>query len=247
MDQPDAPKPADQATPEPPAAPAAKPAAKPATPAAEPAAPAAKPAAPAAKPAAKVEKKDVPPQGPPDPPPPDDLARPAWLVQFTETFGEGVLAVSHAFGDWALIVAGDRYVECATWLRDTPGARFDFLSDVTAVDWPPRAERFDVVACLYSTVHRHRVRLKTRVADGGSVPTLTGVWPAANWLEREIFDMFGIRFAGHPDLRRLLMPEEWQGHPQRKDYPLEGPGELLLERPEDWIAIRNAAVEAEFE
>ncbi|MCL4812099.1 MAG: NADH-quinone oxidoreductase subunit C [Vicinamibacteraceae bacterium] len=229
MDQPDAPKPADQAAPEPPAA--AKPA----------------PAKPAAKPAPKAEKKDLPPQGPPDPPPPDDVAKPEWLVRFTETFGERVLAVSYAFGDWAVVVAGDRYVECAAWLRDTPGARFDFLSDLTAVDWPPRPERFDVVACLYSTVHRHRVRLKTRVADGGAVPTLTGLWPSANWLEREVFDMFGIRFAGHPDLRRLLMPEEWQGHPQRKDYPLEGPGELLLERPEDWIEIRNAAVEAEFE
>ena len=75
------------------------------------------------------------------------------------------------------------------------------------------------------------MRLKVRVGDGDAVPSVTPVWPAAAWLEREVFDLFGIRFDGHPDLRRILMPDEWQGHPQRKDYPLEGPGELLMENP----------------
>jgi len=96
------------------------------------------------------------------------------------------------------------------------------------------------VYCLYSTTRRHRVRVKVRAADGEAVPSVTGVWPAANWLEREVYDMFGVRFAGHPDLRRILMPEEWQGHPERKDYPLEGPGELLLEDPQEWLRLRNA-------
>jgi NADH-quinone oxidoreductase subunit C len=150
-------------------------------------------------------------------------------------------------GDWTLIVALDRLPEVLVWLRDAPAARFDFCADVTAVDWPPRPERFDVVYCLYSVPHRHRVRVKVRVPDGTAVPSACGVWPAANWLEREVYDMFGIRFAGHPDLRRILMPEEWQGHPQRKDYPLEGPGELLLEDPIEWLKLQKAGREAEFE
>ncbi len=128
----------------------------------------------------------------------------------------------------------------ATHLRDAPGALFNFCSDVTASDWPPRAKRFDVIYCLYSTTLRHRVRLKVQAGDGEAVPTVTGVWPSANWLEREVFDLFGIPFEGHPDLRRILMPDDWQGHPQRKDYPLEGPGELLIEDPVDWLRVRHA-------
>ena len=150
-----------------------------------------------------------------------------------------MLQLSYWVGDWTLIVDRARIVEVARALRDTPAAAFDACSDVTATDWPPRAARFDVIYSLYSTIRRHRVRLKARVPDGESVPTVSGVWPAANWLEREVFDMFGIVFDAHPDLRRILMPDDWQGYPERKDYPLEGPGELLMESPADLLRARR--------
>jgi NADH-quinone oxidoreductase subunit C len=255
MDQHDATPPPDQAAPVP-AAPA-DPAPAPAAPSPVAPAPAAKPAAaPAAakpagaapaKPAAKPEPKaPAPPPLPPDPPPGPDVVRPAWLGEFEAAF-PGVAQLSHFVGDWTVIVPAGRLVEVATWLRDAPGACFDYCADVTAVDWPSRADRFDLVYCLYSVPLRHRVRVKVRAGEADAVPSATGVWPAANWLEREIFDMFGVRFTGHPDLRRLLMPDEWQGHPQRKDYPLEGPGELMVEDPQEWLELRNAAREAEFE
>jgi NADH-quinone oxidoreductase subunit C len=148
--------------------------------------------------------------------------------------------VSLWVGDWSIVVPASRVLQVMAHLRDTSGAVFDFCSDVTATDWPPRAERFDLIYCLYSTTLRHRIRVKVRAADGQGVPSVAGIWPAANWFEREIFDLFGIRFEGHPNLRRILMPDEWQGHPQRKDYPLEGPGELLLESPTDWLKVKAA-------
>ena len=135
-----------------------------------------------------------------------------------------VTQVSYWVGDWTIIVPVAQILDVARHLRDAPDAPFDFCSDVTATDWPPRAERFDVVYCLYSTRHRHRVRVKAKVAENQPVASVTPVWPAANWLEREVYDMFGVNFTGHPDRRRILMPEDWQGFPQRKDYPLEGPG-----------------------
>ncbi|MBI3262063.1 MAG: NADH-quinone oxidoreductase subunit C [Acidobacteria bacterium] len=155
--------------------------------------------------------------------------------------------ITYFVGDWALIIAADRLLEVATWLRDRPDARFDYCSDVTASDWPPRSKRFDVIYCLYSTRHRHRVRLKVRAGELDPVASVTSVWPSANWLEREVYDMFGVRLVGHPDLRRILMPDEWQGFPQRKDYPLEGPGELLMENPLDWLKLKQAREEAEIE
>jgi NADH-quinone oxidoreductase subunit C len=221
-----------------------------ATPAAAPAAAAPKPPAraPVAATALKVEKAPPPPPGPPDPAPTADVQVPDHIQALQRALPDAVTHVSYWVGDWTVIVATSRLLDVALFLRDTAGARFDYCSDVTAVDWPARAgERFDMVYCLYSTSLRIRVRVKTRVADGDSVPSVSGVWAAANWLEREAWDMFGIRFEGHPDLRRILMPEEWQGHPQRKDYPLEGPGELMLESPQGWLKLRQSFNEAEIE
>ena len=143
-----------------------------------------------------------------------------------------------------------KILEIAGHLRRAPETAFDMCSDLTATDWPPRSERFDVIYCLYSMRHRQRVRVKARVAEHqgrAAIASVTPVWPSANWLEREVFDMFGIIFEGHPDLRRILMPQDWQGYPQRKDYPLEGPGELLMENPIDWLKLRQSREEADIE
>jgi NADH-quinone oxidoreductase subunit C len=200
---------------------------------------AAPPSPAAAKPVEHVKTASAP-AGPPDPLPPSDLQPPACISALQTALSGAIDRVSYWVGDWTLILPASRLLEVATYLRDTPGAQFDFCSDVTATDWPPRDRRFDVIYCLYSTVLRHRVRLKVRLGDGEGVPSVSRVWAGANWLEREVFDMFGIRFDGHPDLRRILMPDDWQGHPQRKDYPLEGPGELLLESPMDWLRVKRA-------
>jgi NADH-quinone oxidoreductase subunit C len=228
--------------------PAAPAAAKPAAPAAKPAAAPARPAAPAAKAAPHPPPAPAPPSGPTDPPPPADAVVPAFIATLQSAIPGAVDGLSLYLGDWT-ILASHAHIEATLYhLRDAPDARFDYLSDLTAVDWPPRKDaRFDVVYCLYSTMHRHRVRVKVKVGEQQGLPSATSVWPAANWLEREVWDMFGVNFTGHPDRRRILMPDDWQGFPQRKDYPLEGPGELLMENPLDWLKLRQAKEEADIE
>jgi NADH-quinone oxidoreductase subunit C len=221
------------------------PAPRPAAPAAKPAAPAAAKVPPAAK-AAEAHAKVSAPVGPPDPPPPATATLPAFITALQASPG-GVSQVSYWVGDWTIVVPVSRLLEIARHLRDAPDAAFDACSDVTVTDWPLRPERFDVIYCLYSTRHRHRIRVKARASEHEPVPSMTGVWPAADWLEREVYDMFGVNITGHPDRRRILMPEDWQGFPQRKDYPLEGPGELLLENPLDWLKLRQAREEADIE
>jgi NADH-quinone oxidoreductase subunit C len=113
--------------------------------------------------------------------------------------------------------------EACALLRENPACPFNFLSDVTCVDWLPNEPRFEVIYHLLSIPKKERVRLKVRL-DGASpaVESVTSVWPGANYFEREVYDLFGVRFTGHPYLRRILMPEDWEGYPMRKDYPVEG-------------------------
>jgi NADH-quinone oxidoreductase subunit C len=124
--------------------------------------------------------------------------------------------------DFATIyVPAHRLVDTCFALRDAPSLRFDVLIEVTAADYFPREPRFEVVYHLLSIPNRTRLRVKVRARSEDSVPTVQSVWKGAGWPEREVWDMFGIVFDGHPDLRRLLMPEDWEGHPARKDYPVQ--------------------------
>ena len=214
----------------------------------KPAAAAAKPAAPAAKAAPHPPPAPAPPSGPTEPPPPADIALPAFITTLQSAVPDSVTQVSYYVGDWTVIVTPAQITPALRHLRDAPDAAFDCCSDVTATDWPPRKDaRFDLLYCLYSTRHRHRVRVKVKLGENQPIPSATDLWPAANWLEREVYDMFGVNFTGHPDRRRILMPDDWQGFPQRKDYPLEGPGELLMENPIDWLKLRQSREEADIE
>jgi NADH-quinone oxidoreductase subunit C len=123
----------------------------------------------------------------------------------------------------SVYIQGSALREACVLLRDDPGCPFNYLADVTCVDWFPSQPRFEVIYHLLSISKKERLRLKVRLGgDAPAIESVTSVWPAANYFEREVFDLFGIRFTGHPYLRRLLMPEDWEGHPLRKDYPVEG-------------------------
>jgi NADH-quinone oxidoreductase subunit C len=143
-----------------------------------------------------------------------------------ERFADSILEVVEHRGEMTLVVTPEALIGLCQALRDAPGLRYDFLADIAAVDWLAREPRYDVVYHLLSLQTRAVVRLKVRAggeaSDEPELPTVTGVWSAADWFEREIYDLFGIRFSGHPDLTRILMPSDWVGHPLRKDYPLTG-------------------------
>ena len=124
--------------------------------------------------------------------------------------------------DFATIyVPKEQLVETCQALRDAPEHRYNVLIEITAADYLPRAPRFEVVYHLLSIAHRQRLRLKVRASEADLIPTVQSVWPAAGWPEREVYDMFGVIFANHPDLRRILTPDDWEGHPARKDYPVQ--------------------------
>jgi NADH-quinone oxidoreductase subunit C len=119
-------------------------------------------------------------------------------------------------------VPKEKIVELCRFLKDDPHLEFNYLSDLCGADYPDREERFEVVYHLYSITKRHRLRLKVSAKDGEPVPSVIDVWATANWHEREAYDLLGIHFEGHPDLRRILLPDDWEGYPLRKEYPLMG-------------------------
>jgi NADH-quinone oxidoreductase subunit C len=171
--------------------------------------PVAKPPAPPAHAAAKA---------------PVTMASTPWEDELTRAlknhFGEAIAEFATYQGQPFLTARPEAVIPILEFLKLE--ADFDYLVDVTAVDYPQRADRFDLVYILYSFARNQRIRIKTRIADGYQPATAVGVHLTANWLEREVFDMFGIRFAGHPDMRRILLPEDWEGHPLRKEHPLTG-------------------------
>ncbi len=187
-----------------------------------------KPAAPAKAPPPKPPAAAAGHAAPPKPPatmaatPWDsDLAR-----DIKQRFGDDVTETSTYLGQNFIVTRPDAAVPVLEYLKLE--ADFDYLVDVTAVDWPKRSERFDLVYIVYSFPRNERVRIKTYIAETYKPRSAVGVHLTANWLEREVFDMFGIEFAGHPDLRRILLPEDWQGYPLRKEYS-------IIQQDQRWV------------
>jgi NADH-quinone oxidoreductase subunit C len=135
-------------------------------------------------------------------------------------FGGKTAHSLYAFDEFTVIIDKNDLIDIVLYLRDDPELRYRHLSDITVADYPDRKKRFDLVYHLYSFELKKYIRLKVRLAENESIETLTGEWDTADWLEREVYDMFGITFKGHPDLRRILMWPEFEGHPLRRDYPL---------------------------
>lgn len=144
------------------------------------------------------------------------------LADVTATLGPHVLSSNEAFGETTITVDADRIVEVLTTLRDDERTQMEILIDVCGVDYPERERRFDVVYHLLSPRLNKRLRVKVQAGEDTQVPSVTGEFPAANWYEREAYDLYGILFSGHPDLRRILTDYGFNGHPLRKDFPLTG-------------------------
>lgn len=154
-------------------------------------------------------------------PKPTDASNHPLVAGLKEKLGEAVLEASEFLGQLSIRIQPERIVEVCEQLKSDPETHFDYLSDLTCVHYPDNKEApFEVVYQLYSISRNDRVRLKAAV-NGGGIDSVTGVWPAADWPEREVYDLFGVVFHNHPDLRRILLPPDWEGHPLRKDYPLE--------------------------
>jgi NADH-quinone oxidoreductase subunit C len=193
--------------------------------------PAAKPDAPAApKSAAPAAAKPAPPK--PAAPVPTPWDSPM-VAKFKREYGSGITALTH-LGQNYLEVDRSLIPEILQRMRDDE--QFDYCVDITAVHYPKREKPFDLVWILYSFPRNERLRVKTQIADGESIATVVPIWTTANWLEREVFDMFGIKFDGHPDLKRILLPDGWKGYPLRKDYG-------ILQQDKEWVQI-NLGIES---
>ncbi len=202
----------------------------------KPAAPAspAKPAPPAvavaATPAAPAPKVPVPPK--PAVPTPQPWDSPL-VTKLKGVYGSGIEALTY-LGQNYMIVDRSTIPEILQVLRDEE--KFDYCVDITAVHYPKREKQFDLIWVLYSFSRNERIRVKTQIAEDASVPSSVPLWETTNWLEREVFDMFGIKFDGHPDMKRILLPDGWKGHPLRKDYG-------ILQQDNEWVQI-NLGIES---
>ena len=159
------------------------------------------------------------------------------LDKLKERFGTAILETHSSYGDDTALVDAAQWKAIGKFLREDPALDFDLPVDLCGVDYPNRLPRMEVVLHLYSIARHHRVRVKTRVGDedmdGAELDSLVSIWPGLNWLEREVFDMSGVRFRGHPDLRRILMYPEFEGHPLQRTYPADRTQPLVPYRTED--------------
>ena len=155
------------------------------------------------------------------------------VVKLKSSYGSGIESMTYAGQNYMLV---DRSLipEILHVLRNEQ--QFDFCVDITAVHYPQREKQFELIWVLYSFARNERVRVKTHIRDGESVPSSVPIWTGANWLEREVYDMFGIKFDGHPDMKRILLPDGWKGHPLRKDYG-------ILQQDNEWVQI-NLGIES---
>ena len=166
-------------------------------------------------PKAPVKKKE-------EGPKPVDASEHKLVKKLKSRFDGAVGDASEFVGQLSIRIEPARIVEVCNFLRDDPETIFNYLSDLTCVHYPMRQEApLEVVYNLYSIRRNERLRLKVSITESSGIDSVTGVWPTANWMEREVYDLFGVNFKNHPDLRRILLPPDWEGHPLRKDYPLE--------------------------
>jgi NADH-quinone oxidoreductase subunit C len=163
------------------------------------------------------------------------------LEKLKARFGDAILETHSDFGDDTALVDARKWKEICQFLRSDSSLDFDLPMDLCGVDYPNQKPRIEVVVHLYSTTKRHRLRLKSRVGDeeaeGAEIDSVTSIWPGMDWLERETFDMIGVKFRGHPDLRRILMYPEFEGHPLRKDYPANKTQPLIAYRTEEEAGV----------
>jgi NADH-quinone oxidoreductase subunit C len=160
--------------------------------------------------------------------------------------GDAILAIKEHVGEITLTVKRDEIVSVLKILRDTAGLEYQQLMEIAGVDYPDRAERFEVVYQLLSLTKNRRLRVKVSTDEATPVPTVTGLWPVAGWLEREVFDMYGVAFAGNPDLRRILTDYGFEGYPQRKDFPLTGHVELRYSEAEKRVVYEPVQLPQDF-
>ncbi len=149
-------------------------------------------------------------------------------------YGSGVQGANTYLGQNYFVLDSSITAEALQILRDEE--QFDYCVDITATHNPTREKQFELIWILYSFPRNERIRVKTNIADGASFPSSVSIWPTANWLEREVFDMFGIKFDGHPDMKRILLPDGWKGHPLRKDYG-------IIQQDQEWVQI-NLGIES---
>jgi NADH-quinone oxidoreductase subunit C len=168
------------------------------------------------------------------------------IAAATKVLGEAVVAIKENVGEIILTVKRDEIANVLKVLRDTPGLEYQQLMEIAGVDYPDRPERFEVVYHLLSLTRNRRIQVKVATDEATPVPTVTTLWPVAGWLEREVYDMYGVTFAGNPDLRRILTDYGFEGYPQRKDFPLTGHVELRYSEAEKRVIYEPVALPQDF-